>query len=232
MRKEDLIKPSESVFSRESRFMTEDNSQNNGASTLKTGTTTVGLVCKDAVILGADKRASMGYFVASKIAEKLHRIQEHLYMTIAGGVADAMYLVDVLKAETSLYQLKEEKPIKIRSAGKLLSNILYQNKMYPFQVGLILGGVSEEEGPVLLDIGAYGSILPEKFCAVGSGQNFSYGVLEAKYKDNLTIKEGKDIIIKAITSSIIRDMASGNGIDIAVIKKEGPAEREFISIKE
>ena len=232
MRKEDLIKPSESVFSRGSRFMTEDNSQNNGASTLKTGTTTVGLVCKEAVILGTDKRASMGYFVASKTAEKLHRIQEHLYMTIAGGVADAMYLVDVLKAETSLYQLKEEKPIKIRSAGKLLSNILYQNKMYPFQVGLILGGASEEEGPVLLDIGAYGSILPEKFCAVGSGQNFSYGVLEAKYKDNLTIKEGKDIIIKAITSSIIRDMASGNGIDIAVIKKEGPAEREFISIKE
>ena len=232
MRKEDLIKPSESVFSRGSRFMTEDNSQNIGTGTLKTGTTTVGLVCKDAVILGTDKRASMGYFVASKTAEKLHRIQEHLYMTIAGGVADAMYLVDVLKAETSLYQLKEEKPIKIRSAGKLLSNILYQNKMYPFQVGLILGGASEEEGPVLLDIGAYGSILPEKFCAVGSGQNFSYGVLEAKYKDNLTIKEGKDIIIKAITSSIIRDMASGNGIDIAVIKKEGPAEREFISIKE
>ncbi len=232
MRKEDLIKPSESVFSRGARFIAEDNSQNVGTGTLKTGTTTVGLVCKDAVILGTDKRASMGYFVASKTAEKLHRIQEHLYMTIAGGVADAMYLVDVLKAETSLYQLKEENPIKIRSAGKLLSNILYQNKMYPFQVGLILGGVSEEEGPVLLDIGAYGSILPEKFCAVGSGQNFSYGVLEAKYKDDLTIKEGKAIIIKAITSSIIRDMASGNGIDIAVIKKEGPAEREFISIKE
>lgn len=232
MRKEDLVKPSESVFSREARFMDKDNSQINGAHTLKTGTTTVGLVCKDAVILGTDKRASMSYFVASKTAEKLHKIQEHLYMTIAGGVADAMYLVDVLQAETALYQLREEKPIKVKSAGKLLSNILYQNKMYPFQVGLILGGVTEEEGPVLLDIGAYGSILPEKFCAVGSGQNFSYGVLEAKFEENLTIKEGKEIVIKAITSSIIRDMASGNGIDIAVVKKEGPAEKEFISIKE
>jgi len=232
MRKEHLVKPSESVFPRESRFMDNDNSQMNQANTLKTGTTTVGLVCKDAVILGTDKRASMSYFVASKTAEKLHKIQEHLYMTIAGGVADAMYLVDVLRAETTLYQLKRERPIKVKSAGKLLSNILFQNKMYPFQVGLILGGVTEEEGPVLLDIGAYGSILPEKFCAVGSGQNFSYGVLEAKYKENLTITQGKEIIIKAITSSIIRDMASGNGIDIAVIKKEGPAEKEFISIKE
>ena len=102
--------------------------------------------------------------------------------------------------------------------------------MYPYQVGHILGGVSEEEGPVLLNIGAYGSILPEKFCAVGSGQNFSYGVLEAKFKDDLSIDEGKNIVIKAITSSIIRDMASGNGIDIAVVKKDEPAEREFIPI--
>jgi proteasome beta subunit len=230
MRKEDLIIPSRSVFSRDSDIIA-NNSQKFKTQTFKTGTTTVGLVVKDAVILGTDKRASMGYFVASKTAEKLHMIQEHLYMTIAGGVADAQYLIDVLRAETSLYQLKKEKSIKVKSAGKLLANILYQNKMYPFQVGLILGGVTEEEGPTLLDIGAYGSILPEKFCAVGSGQNFSYGVLEAKYKDNLTIKEGKQILIKAISSSIIRDMASGNGIDIAIIKKEGEAKRDFISIK-
>ena len=230
MRKEDLIIPSKSVFSRDSDIIA-NNSQKFKTQTFKTGTTTVGLVVKDAVILGTDKRASMGYFVASKTAEKLHMIQEHLYMTIAGGVADAQYLIDVLRAETSLYQLKREKSIKVKSAGKLLSNILYQNKMYPFQVGLILGGVTEEEGPTLLNIGAYGSILPEKFCAVGSGQNFSYGVLEAKYKDNLTIKEGKQILIKAISSSIIRDMASGNGIDIAIIKKEGEAKRDFISIK-
>ena len=230
MRKEDLIIPSKSVFSRDSDIIT-NNSQKFKTQTFKTGTTTVGLVVKDAVILGTDKRASMGYFVSSKTAEKLLMIQEHLYMTIAGGVADAQYLIDVLRAETSLYQLKREKSIKVKSAGKLLSNILYQNKMYPFQAGLILGGVTEVEGPTLLNIGAYGSILPDKFCAVGSGQNFSYGVLEAKYKDNLTIKEGKQILIKAISSSIIRDMASGNGIDIAIVKKEGEAERDFISIK-
>ncbi|MGV9173471.1 MAG: proteasome subunit beta, partial [Promethearchaeia archaeon] len=99
------------------------------------------------------------------------------------------------------------------------------------QVGLILGGVTEGEGPTLLNIGAYGSILTEKYCAVGSGQNFSYGVLEAKYKDDLSIEEGKKIVIRAVRSSIIRDMASGNGIDIAVVKADAPAEREFISIK-
>jgi proteasome beta subunit len=230
MRKEDLLKPSDSEFVRNSKSNFSKSRQNN-TETLKTGTTTVGLTCKDVVIFGTDKRATMAYFVASKISEKLYRIQEHLWMTTAGGVADAQYLVDVLRAETTIYQLgHDDRPMLIKSAGKMLSNILYQNKMFPFEVGLMLGGVTEEEGPKILAISAYGSILPEKYCAVGSGQAFSYGVLEAKYNDNLTIDQGKKIIVKAITSSIIRDMASGNGIDIAVIKKEGPAEREFIPI--
>jgi len=230
MRKEDLIKPINSEFMGNTENATSKN-QKIKPNTLKTGTTTVGLICKDAVIFGTDKRATMAYFIASKISEKLYKIQEHLWMTTAGGVADTQYLVDVLKAETTIYQLAhDDKPIMIKSAGKMLANILYQNKLFPFQVGLMLGGVSEEEGPSLLDISAYGSILPQNYCAVGSGQNFSYGVLEAKYKDNLTIDEGKEIVKRAVTSSIIRDMASGNGIDIAVVYKDKTADREFIPI--
>jgi proteasome beta subunit len=234
MRNEEKLNSSTSEFLKRYGFDIKKPSKfetNSTTQSLKTGTTTVGLICKDGVIFGTDKRASMGYFVASKTSEKVYRIQDHLWMTTAGGVADAQYLVDVLQAETTIYQLEhDDKPIPIKSAGKMLSNILYSNKMFPFQVGLMLGGVTEEEGPVILNIGAYGSILKEKYSAVGSGQNFSYGVLEAKYRDDLTIEEGKEIIKKAVTSSIIRDMASGNGIDIVVIKKEGPAEREFIPI--
>ncbi|MFX1376788.1 MAG: proteasome subunit beta [Promethearchaeota archaeon] len=234
MRKEELINSYNSEYMK--KFGVEikkshKSEENHKFKILKTGTTTVGLICKDAIILGTDKRASMAYFVASKTSEKLYRIQDHLWMTTAGGVADNQYLVDVLRAETTIYQLTHDgKPIMVKSAGKLLSNILYANKMFPFEVGLILGGVTNEEGPTLLEIGAYGSILPEKYCAVGSGQNFSYGVLEAKYKENLSVEEGKEVVKKAITSSIIRDMASGNGIDIAIVRKEGKAEREFVHI--
>ncbi|MEJ2252276.1 MAG: proteasome subunit beta [Candidatus Lokiarchaeota archaeon] len=171
------------------------NSMNkNQENKMKTGTTTVALTCKDAVVMGTDKRASMAYFVSSKTAKKLHKIQDHLWMTIAGSVADAQYLVEVLRAETSIYQLEMEKKIRVKSAAQMLANILYKNKMNPYQVGLILGGVTESEGPVVIDIGAYGSLLPEKFVAVGSGQNFSYGVLEAKYKEDLTVNEGKNSI--------------------------------------
>ena len=234
MRKEDLLKPFTNKFTNDSDVKSINSYKGQeltNVSTFRTGTTTVGLVCKDAVVLGTDKRATMGYFIASKTAEKVHKIQEHLYMTIAGSVADAQYLVDILRAETTIYHLQKERPIPVKSAGKMLSNLLYRYKLFPFQVGLMLGGVTKEEGPVLLDIGAYGSILPEKYAAVGSGQNFSYGVLEAKFKDGLSIEEGKDIIKTAVSASIIRDMASGNGIDIVVIKEGSPAEKQFISIK-
>ncbi|MFW9897940.1 MAG: proteasome subunit beta [Candidatus Thorarchaeota archaeon] len=234
MRKEDIIRSIDANFLRDSNIQKTDLSKKqkiNKSLTFSSGTTTVGLICKEAVILGTDKRATMAYFIASKISEKLFKIQDHLWMTTAGSVADAQYIIDIIRAETTIYQLQKEKPVPIKSAGKMLSNLLYRYKLFPFQVGLILGGVTKEEGPVLLDVGAYGSILPEKYVAVGSGQNFSYGVLEAKYKDGLSVEEGKKIVKAAVTSSIIRDMASGNGIDIVVVKEEGPAEKEFISIK-
>ncbi len=231
MRKEDAIASIDPYFSKEiaTKGKRESEFKQRETNTLKTGTTTVGLVCKDAVVLGTDKRASMGYFVASKTSEKLHEIQEHLYMTIAGSVADAQYLVNILRAQTSLYQLEHDgKPIPVKSAGKMLANILYYHKMFPYEVGLILGGVTEEEGPVLLDLDAYGSLLPDKFTAIGSGQNYSLGVLESKYKDNLTPEEGKAIIKAAVKASISRDIGSGNGIDIVVVTKEGALDREFI----
>ncbi|MHA1805539.1 MAG: proteasome subunit beta [Promethearchaeota archaeon] len=234
MRKEELLLNHLSPFLRDKKGILLpklEPSLSSKKKQLKTGTTTVGLTCKDAVILGTDKRATMAYFIASKTSEKLHEIQKHLWMTIAGSVADAQYLIDILRAETTLYQLEKEKPVKVRAAGRLLSNMLYSSKLFPYEVGLILGGVTEEEGPLLLDVGAYGSLLEEKYCSIGSGQNFSYGVLESKYKENLSIEEGKNIVKAAITSSIIRDMASGNGIDIVVVKKEGPTERMFYPIK-
>lgn len=198
---------------------------------LKTGTTTVGMICKDAVILATDRRATMSYFVASKTAKKVHKIQDHLYMTIAGGVADAQYLIDIIKAETTIYQLENEKPIAVKTAGRILSNILYQNKMMPYEVGLILGGITENEGAVLLDLGSYGSILPEDYIAVGSGTPFAIGVLEANYKKDLPPEEGKKLCISAVKSAIIRDMASGNGIDVVVINKDGTSSEDFVPIK-
>lgn len=205
------------------------NNSSQNAEILKTGTTTVGLVCKDGVCLATDKRATGGLFVASKTAEKLNMIQPNLFMTIAGGVADAQYLIEILKAETNLYNLKKDKNIGVKAAAKLLSNILFNNRG-SFQVGLILGGYSEDEGPDLFDIGGFGSLLHDKFCVVGSGSPFAIGVIESRYTDDLTVEQGMKLCAAAVRSAIIRDIASGNGIDVVGITKDG-FTRKFYPIE-
>ncbi len=185
---------------------------------LKTGTTTVACKIKDGVIMATDNRATMGYFVANKNAKKLHRIQDYIWITIAGGVADAIYLIDLLKAETEIYNLKNEKPIGIGQSAKLLQNILYNKKGF-YQVGHLLGGVTDTEGPKIFNLGGYGSLLDDDYASVGSGSVFAMGILETEWKEDMTLEEGMEVCTRAVRSAIIRDMASGNGIDLVAIQK-------------
>lgn len=195
---------------------------------LKTGTTTVGLVCTDGVVLAADKRATMGLFVASKTAEKLNMIQPYAWMTIAGSVADAQYLIEVLRAESSIFNLGGDKTMGVKAIATYLSRILNYYKGY-FQVGLIMGGHGPE-GFGLFQLGAYGSIMPEKITAIGSGSPYAIGVLEAQWNENLTVAEGMNVAAAAVRSSIIRDVFSGNGIDVVGIRKDG-YEKKFYNIE-
>ncbi|MHA1585560.1 MAG: proteasome subunit beta [Promethearchaeota archaeon] len=198
---------------------------------MKTGTTTVALKIKDGVIMATDRRATMGIFVANKKAKKLHRVQDYIYITIAGGVADALYLIDLLKAETEIYNLRNNHPIGVTQTAKLLQNILYNEKgMY--QVGHLLGGFTEKEGPKVFDIEGYGSMLEEDYTSVGSGSTFALGILETEWKKDLSEKDGINLATKAVRSAIIRDMASGNGIDIVVIQKGKDVIEKHIEISE
>ncbi|MHA1684064.1 MAG: proteasome subunit beta [Promethearchaeota archaeon] len=196
---------------------------------LKTGTTTCGIVIKDAVILGADKRATMGMFVASKVAEKIQQIDEHIAGTIAGGVADAQFLMDFLSMQANLYRFKTGQRIKVNSIAKILSNKLYNAKLSGpravYQVHHLIGGF-DESGPRLFDIGGYGSILEEKFSSTGSGSVFAYGVLEDGYSEELSIDQGIKLLRNAVKAAISRDIASGNGIDLVIIT-EHSFERKF-----
>jgi len=194
---------------------------------LKTGTTTVACKIKDGVVMATDNRATMGYFVANKNAKKLHRIQDYIYMTIAGGVADAIYLIDLLKAETEIYNLRNEKPIGVGQTAKLLQNILYNKKGF-YQVGHLIGGVTESEGPKVYNLGGYGSLLDDDYASVGSGSVFAMGILETEWKEDLSLEEGIDICTRAVRSAIIRDMASGNGIDlVGMVKGQKPVEKRY-----
>ncbi|MCL4403653.1 MAG: archaeal proteasome endopeptidase complex subunit beta [Candidatus Marsarchaeota archaeon] len=189
------------------------------------GTTTVGIVCSDGVIIGADRRATMGTFIASKETRKVFKIDETLGMTVAGSVGDAQELVRLLKANNEIYKMSENKPFSPKSATTLLSIMLQQNKMMPYYVQLIIGGIDMEGEPGLYSLDPLGGYSEESmYTATGSGTELALGYLEDSYKKNITTKEAVRLAARALSIATSRDSAVGDGMIIAVINKSGYTE--------
>lgn len=192
----------------------------------KTGTTILGLVCKEGVVIATERRATMGTLIAHKNTRKLYQIDNHLALATAGLVGDLQVLSRYLSAETKLYSLKRDVEMSVHSAATLMSNILNSRKFYPYYVQLILGGWDSTGGHVY-SLDAAGGSIPDTYTAGGSGSPYAFGVLEDSYRDDMTINDGIDLALRAITAAMGRDSASGNGVDVAVI-----TEKEFKIIPE
>jgi len=189
----------------------------------KKGTTTVGIKTKEGIILAADKRASMGYLIADKDAEKIHLIDDNNAMTFAGSVADSQMLLRYLKTELRLYIIKRGNQISCNGIATLLSHFLFSNahSFSPFLIQFIVAGV-DKTGLHLYDLDMGGSKMEKStYTSTGSGSPVAYGVLEDNYKEDLTLAEGIKLAVRAISAAIKRDMATGNGIDVIVIDKNG-----------
>ncbi len=184
------------------------------------GTTTVGVVCTDGVILSSDTRVTMGYFVAHKKGKKIYQIDDHIAMTISGSVADAQRVVEILKVNAKLYKLNNSRPIPIQAASRLVANLLFSARLAPLIAQILVGGV-DSTGPHVFALDPFGSLTEEKCVATGSGSPIAYGVLEDKYKEGATIKDILPVVVRAVDSAMKRDIASGDSFDIAVITKEG-----------
>lgn len=186
------------------------------------GTTTVGVVCKDGVILGTDTRATMGNYIASKNAKKVYQITDHLAMTIAGGVAVAQRVVEILKVNATLYELEKNRYMPVQSAARLVQTLLfsYREVGAPLPMQAIVGGF-DETGPHLYNLDPYGSLTEETMLSTGSGSPYAYGVLESQFKEDKTVKEMLKVVVRAVDSAMKRDVSSGDNFDIAVISKKG-----------
>jgi proteasome beta subunit len=198
---------------------------------LKTGTTTIGIICKDGVVLAAEKKATMGYTIDSKVSRKIYQLDDHIGITIAGSVGDAMAIVRLMKAQLKLFKL-ERGPITVKAAAALLENILQGNKYFPYMNMFILGGF-DVNGPQIWSIDPVGggSTL-DKYYSTGSGSPFAYGALEAEYSENITAAEGAALAIRAIKVAIERDIGSGGrGFTVALITKDGYRELSEAEIK-
>ncbi|MDD3492685.1 MAG: archaeal proteasome endopeptidase complex subunit beta [Candidatus Thermoplasmatota archaeon] len=183
----------------------------------KKGTTTLGLVCQDGVVVAAEHRATMGTMIAHKAAKKIFKIDDHLVLTTAGLVGDAQMLARYLKVESELYKLQREASMPVKGAATLMGNILNQRKFAPFYVQLIVGGV-DASGSHVFSIDAAGGAIEDIYTTTGSGSPYVFGVLEDHYKKDMATGDGVDLAIRALSAAIKRDAASGNGMDVAVIK--------------
>ena len=184
------------------------------------GTTTIGIVFSDGVILATEKRATMGYMIASKKAKKVYKVAERIGMTTAGGVGDAQQLARILTVECNLYQIRRSRSITVGASATLLSNYLNQNRYFPYYVQLLVGGI-DETGPSVYSVDAMGGATKEEeIVATGSGSPMAYGVLEDRYRPNMNEDEAIDIAVRALKSAMKRDAGSGEGIHVVVITKD------------
>lgn len=190
---------------------------------LKTGTTTLGLVCKNSVVMASEHRATMGTLIAHKTTQKIFKIDEHLALTTAGLVGDAQLLARWLTAEAELYNLKRNQEMSVKAAATLMANILSGRRYFPYWVQLLVGGLDLDGGHVY-SLDPAGGAIPDNYITTGSGSPYVYGILEDYYRENMAPNEGIDLAIRAVHTAMKRDAASGNGIDVISIDKKGYQE--------
>ncbi len=191
------------------------------------GTTTLAVKCVDGVILTSDTRATMlPGFVAHKAAKKVYMITRNVGMTIAGVPAEAINILDLLKANSSIYQLQRRRIIPVRSVAELASHILFSQRFFPYSVQIIIGGY-DNEGYHIFSLDPFGSVIEDNIIATGSGSPIALGVLESRYKDSIGLDEGLLLAVKAITAAMKRDVYTGDSFNVAVItEKDGYMELE------
>ena len=187
------------------------------------GTTTIGVVCKDGVILASDTRVTMGFYVAHKHGKKIYKIDDHLAMTISGTVADAQRTVDVLTANAQLYKLEKGRPMPVSSAARFIANLLFSARYAPLVTQVLIGGL-DDTGSRVFSLDPLGSLTEEKCVATGSGSPIAYGVLEDRYKEEVSVKELLPVIVKAVGSAMKRDAASGDSFNVTIIDETGYRE--------
>jgi len=187
------------------------------------GATTIGVVCKDAVVLASERRVSYGYFVMSKSGKKVFQITDSIGAACAGLVADMQALTKEVAVYLRLYSFERDRLASVKSAAKVMASLLFERRLYPYLAQTIVGGV-DDEGPSLYVLDPLGSVIDDKFASIGSGSEIAVGVLEAEYKEGLTAEQGKELVKKAAKAALARDIGSGNGLDFMTITRSGIKE--------
>lgn len=189
------------------------------------GATAVGISFSDGVTLAAERRVSYGNFVINKHTRKIFPVTESVGAACAGMIADMQVLVRQVEALAKIRKLETRRNVAPNSIAKLMSVIMFERRFFPLLTQIIVGGVDTKSQIYTLD--PLGSVLPDDYAAVGTGAEMALGVLDSEYKSSITAQESKELALKAIRSSVQRDSASGDGVDLLTITKGGQKSQSF-----
>ncbi|MCH7758169.1 MAG: proteasome subunit beta [Thaumarchaeota archaeon] len=186
------------------------------------GATAVGITFDGGVVFASEKRIAFGNFLVSKSTKKTFEITSQVGATCAGLVADMQILSLQIAALAKIRKMEIKREVPPNSVAKMMSNMMYERRYFPLLTQVIVGGVVDK--PVLYTLDPLGSVLPDEYAAVGTGAEMALGVLDPQFKSNMTKDEAVDLAKKAVRSASLRDSASGDGLDIMVITKDGIKE--------
>jgi len=189
------------------------------------GATALGIVFKDGVVLGADKRFAYGNFLLSRSSKKVFLITNNVGAACAGMISDMQNLIKRVTVEIKLRELEIKRPVPPNSVAKLMSVIMFSERLYPLLTQVIVGGIDERPSVYVLD--PLGSIIPDEYATVGSGTEIAIGIIESEYKKGMDEKAATELAIKALKAAMQRDIASGDGIDLLIIKSNESKEQEI-----
>jgi len=190
------------------------------------GATAVGITYNDGVLLAAEKRVSYGNFVVNKNTKKTFNVTDHVGAACAGMVADMQVLVRQVSALSKIRKLETRRNVEPNSVAKLMSVIMFERRYFPLLTQVVVGGVTTGK-PEIYTLDPLGSVLPDRYAAVRTGAEMALGVMDAEFNENLDEEKATNLALKSIRSSIQRDSASGDGIDILIINKNGKSENSY-----
>ncbi|MBU2633824.1 MAG: archaeal proteasome endopeptidase complex subunit alpha [Nanoarchaeota archaeon] len=192
--------------------------------TVKQGTTAIGIVCKDGVLLVADKRITDPLVLPHSV-EKVSQVDDHMGATASGILSDGRILIDKARLMAQQHRVTYDSPMDTLSLVKYLCDIKQSYTQFggarPFGVSLLVAGVNDE--PDLFVTDPTGIYFQYKATAIGEGESDIKQILNKEYKENLSVEDGIKLAIKSLKKVLGKEF-SLKRIDAAYIKTK---EKKF-----
>ncbi len=201
--------------------------------TVRQGSTAIGLVCKDGVVLVTDKRL-IDKLIVPEATEKILQIDDHIGATASGILSDARVLIERAQLKAQQHHVTYDSAVDVLSIVKDVSDLkqicTQSAGLRPFGVSLLIGGVDEDGDARLFETDPTGIFFQYKASVIGEGEADVEEILHKKYKDDLSMEDGLRLAVKALVKAI-GDNINADRIDAVVIPKETKVYKKLSKIE-